>query len=517
MTMSSRFSFGRSAITLMAVSILAVLTPFETLAQNRPSGSTSTPLSIDWAVAAALGIDPLISIASAAEERATAHVSLTQSAFLPSIRIEGVATQFREAMPIAPFHGFSVSSAPEFDETLFQSRVVASHTWFDSGLRKGERRAAEARSNGATSRTTLARMNVIEDAAAAYLSVVAGRAILEAGERQVAALVAEQERAQLLLNVGRAARVELLRAEAALSDAQAHRESARANLSIHEREFARLTGLTSVEVSGRPLEPVEQFSDVAPPARSVLAPNPNHPLLSESRSQLLAAEATRSVATARYRPRLSSEAGLNQYGAGSGDFSAEWQVGLLVSYPLFTGGGRGAELEGAEAAVREASAQVDLRTRDLDAALDVAWASWVDANARLVAFETSVARYEEVARIEALSLTVGSGVQTDFLSAEAALFNARAARADARKAAGLAQLRLAHARGILTEEWIQNPTAQSPTTQSPTAQERSAQSPTAGDPGTRAPEVRIPEMQTPQTQTQEPQVYEKQNVLEMIP
>ena len=62
---------------------------------------------------------------------------------------------------------------------------------------------------------------------------------------------------------------------------------------------------------------------------------------------------------------------------------------------------------------------------------------------------------EEVARFEALSLEAGAGVQTDFLRAQAELFQARASLSQARHGEILALIQLAQVKGALSLEWIQ--------------------------------------------------------------
>ncbi len=66
----------------------------------------------------------------------------------------------------------------------------------------------------------------------------------------------------------------------------------------------------------------------------------------------------------------------------------------------------------------------------------------------------ATASYEEVARIEALTLQAGSGTQTDFLAAEADLMNARANLAEAERAEIAARLELARLTGELSTEWL---------------------------------------------------------------
>jgi outer membrane protein TolC len=87
-------------------------------------------------------------------------------------------------------------------------------------------------------------------------------------------------------------------------------------------------------------------------------------------------------------------------------------------------------------------------------AVDAALTAYRSASSRALALEAAVAQSAEVARIEALALEAGAGVQTDYLRAEADLLSARAALAEARHGAAAARVRLARATGRLSVEGL---------------------------------------------------------------
>jgi hypothetical protein len=78
-----------------------------------------------------------------------------------------------------------------------------------------------------------------------------------------------------------------------------------------------------------------------------------------------------------------------------------------------------------------------------------------EADARTVALATAVARYEELARVEALALAEGAGVQSDYLRALAELHSARVALANGRRAEIGTRARLARVEGRLDPAWIE--------------------------------------------------------------
>jgi len=146
--------------------------------------------------------------------------------------------------------------------------------------------------------------------------------------------------------------------------------------------------------------------------------------------------------------------GLLDFGTLDGGHVAEWQAGIKVSWPIFTGGARSASIQRAEADRRAAENQLRLTQLQVDNASDMAQASLVESVSRADALEAAVSQWEEVARIEALRVQEGAGVQADLLRAEAGLFRARAGFAQARYDAVLARVRLARAKGTLNTTWM---------------------------------------------------------------
>jgi len=151
---------------------------------------------------------------------------------------------------------------------------------------------------------------------------------------------------------------------------------------------------------------------------------------------------------------VSATAGILDFGTLDSEHVAEWQAGVRISWPIFTGGARGASIRRAEAGLRAAEDDLRLTQLQVDNMGDAAEAARLEAVARAEALDASVAQWEEVARIEGLSLQEGAGLQSDLLRAEAGLFQARAGSARARHDAILATVRLARSRGALDQAWI---------------------------------------------------------------
>ncbi|HSR42778.1 MAG TPA: TolC family protein [Longimicrobiales bacterium] len=420
------------------------------LATAAPMGAqeAAAPLPLREVLTRTLETHPDAATAAAVVETARARRSAAGAERFPALGASGHVSRFEEPMVVAPFHGFDLGAPPPFDRTLVQASLALRYTLFDGGARGARVRAAEAGVDAAGAGADASRARLLERGIEAYLETSAARAAVGALLAWEEAMEAERDRARRLLEEGREPRLVLLRAEAALARARGEREAAQARREIAGAELARLADLDAREVRDRPLESVE----IAEPAPG--EPEPEHPELRRLEREAAAAEARARQARAGWLPTLEATAGFNEYGSGGGDFQGEWQSALRLSYPLFTGGARGAGVAEAEAAGRRAREALRGARLALEGAADRARAAAVEADARIRALRAAEERQAEVVRIEALALEVGSGVQTDYLEAAATLARIRSDLAGARRDRGASRAARARALGRLTLSWI---------------------------------------------------------------
>ncbi len=423
--------------------LVALIATFST-----PTASAGQTLTLPDAARIALASHPAPLAAGARTIAAAADESAAHAAYLPSVSGTMGLTRFEEPMVVAPLHGFDPAHPPDFDRTLVQAQLGIDYTLFEGGARGARARGAGARTSASAMREESTRIALIEGVATAYLGVLSAREVLEAASRQVEALESESDRAQRRLDEGVAARVEVLRAEAAELDARAALSTAHARAELAERTLMRLLGMEAADLARRPLV------DVAAAPVAPLSADLEDPRVRAARSAVDAARARSDQERSARLPTLRASTGLLNYGSAAGTFVTEWQAGLRLSWPIFTGGARSGAIDRAEAELR--AAEQDLRAAELEAAgaVDEARSRLTAAAARAEALSASVRQWEEVTRIEALSLETGVGSQQDYLRAEAALFQARAGYAQARYDQVLALVSEARARGALTPQWL---------------------------------------------------------------
>jgi len=428
-------------------------------AQEAPNAEA---LTLARAVERAQRSYPSVGMAAAAADAASAAVGQASSAWWPQLSTQGNVTRFQEPMLVAPIHGFSQGQIEgiEFASTLIQGNLSLGWTIFD-GKRVNRIRGARAAASGAAVAQVAAEMGLTERVTLAYLRVLTARGILDAIERRTDALAAERRRVEQLLEQGRAARVELLRVDAALAQAEADRVGTETRLDLAERDLARLVDLAPEATRATHLTPVRLTADARLDDRSVLLERAlaNNTELEAARRAVDVADAERGVAKGSWIPNLtfggvyqlySSD---NAFDAG-GRTTTEWNLGLALSYPLFTGGNRSGAVSQANAEARRAQEKLHQAELDTEESIDRALNSALETGALVEALARAERHQSEVARIELLSLEAGAGTQTDYLRAEADLARARSLLVEARHSEIAAWVDLARVVGELTPDWL---------------------------------------------------------------
>jgi outer membrane protein TolC len=295
----------------------------------------------------------------------------------------------------------------------------------------------------------------------ASLRVLATGGVLDAEVRHTEALAAEGRRVEQLLEQGRAARVELLRVQAALAQAEAARLAMATRLDLAERDLARLVDLPPDAVRTGRLRPVQLAAAGAVRERTaeerstlIEQAHADNPDVVRARGKLEAAEAAWRVTRGAWFPKVDAFGAYLGYGSAARDGALEWQAGLSLSYPLFTAGSRSSAVTQAAAQAEAAREEVRLAELQAEADLDRALNALLEARSLVEAVTLAVQHQTEVARIEQLSLQAGAGTQTDYLRAESELLRERSALVEAEHAEIAAHVELARAVGELTPEWI---------------------------------------------------------------
>ncbi len=457
MTTTSPSRFGRQAG--LFIGLFGVF-PWTVDAQSK----ADSVLHLSEAVRQAVGSHPGVRSADALVDAAAGALSEARSARWPQLSLSAGITQFQEPMIVAPLHAFDINQQPRFDRTLIGGDLSVQYTVFDGGAR-GARigQVAADRTVSMLDRESV-EMRLIADVTESYLRVLTARGIRDAQLLRIAALDEERSRVDLLLASGQAARVEMLRVDAALAQARAELVATETALDLSERRLARLTGIPLERTRSDRLRTLELHEPVVTIGHDDLITRAaaHNPTLASARERVAAAQMLERSVSAAWFPRIDIGAGYVGFASAGAGSTAEWQAGIRLSYAIFTGGRRTSAVRVAEARTSLAAAQrrtVELETAEL---VDRAATGLREWQARVTAGTTAVQHLTEVARIEQLALTEGARTQSDYLRAEAELMQARAQLVEARHGVISATIALARAVGDLSIDWLDRMLESSP-------------------------------------------------------
>ena len=451
-----RSTLFTSTAKLVALAVMAMLVTLPS-AQAQESADRE-PLTLYRAVALAQETHPSVGIAQAGQDAASSVVGQAKSRWWPRLGTQASLGHYDKPMMVSPLHGFTQEEVQriEFEQTLLQGNVSFNWTLYDGGARGARIRGAQAAHAGAVAGLAATEMGLSAQVAVAYLHVLSARGVLDAQDERIAALVAERERVEMFLQEGQAAEVELLRVDANLAETDAQRVAAATDLDLAERELARFIDVPVEAARVTRLTPVglSQAARLAERAQLVELAAANNPELERAHQKVTAAEAQHRLTKASWIPSFDVIGSYQGFTSSAGNYSGLWNVGIALSYPLFTGGDRSNTVGRASAelnATREEMRLLELQTEnDVDQALNRA----LEMRALVESLSRAVQLQAEVARIERLSLDAGAGTQTDYLRAEADLARARSILVEARHAEIAAWVQLARVVGELTPEWL---------------------------------------------------------------
>ena len=415
-------------------------------------------LSLADAVRRALASQPGVAAARESRAAAAASVGQARAPLFPRLSATFGVNEYKMGNLVYPLSGLSLTNLPLFNTTLSQGALQLGYTLFDFGGRTSQVRLAQAQERKADAALDATLAATISRVANAYLRVLTTRGILDAQERQLAALRAEADRIGELEAQGKAAHVEVLRLAAQVSRSRADEVSTRAQLEVAERDLAQLVAL---QVDTTLLTPVRLAdTTLADRATLVASAERNSPEVAQARRASEAAGAGVGVARASLLPQLQFSAAYMENGHSFTGYRPYWSAGLQLSYPIFTGGSRTNAIRFNEATARAAGEQLRAAQQAAEQSVDAALATLTAARATVEALATAVTQSEEVERIRLLSLQVGSGTETDYLDAEATLLSNRASLVQARNAEIAARVELARVTGELSPEWMARVVAQ---------------------------------------------------------
>lgn len=440
----SRFGVRSASVAggLVAVAI-GLLPPAAVLAQ----GGTPQPLRLADVLSATTADGYGTRAARADARAAAADVTATLPGFLPQLRVESGAA--RTTDPIGVFGARlrqRAVTAADFDPaqlnnpealSLVTGALVLEQPVFAPQALLGRRAASLAAEAGAamSERHT---QSALLDATRAYFGAVVARAGVAALDSAVAAAQSAARQAETLEQNGVVTRSDMLLAQVRLNELEAQRATARGQAVVARLELAVQMGAPGDTSRALPAamastEQIAQLADFALSSGSTAVSATQRPDVKAAQLGAAAARANVKRANARWLPTVGamvrSDWVTNDAPFGGTPF---WTAGVMVSLPVFSGGGELADRQRAVAQSNAAAARADGAQAMADLEVTRARIDRTVAVERLELAERAYVQSIEALRLVQRRYDGGLAAVSELLGAGAARANAELSTVSAR-------------------------------------------------------------------------------------
>lgn len=408
----------RFYITQMIASLLLVLALI-------PVTAHSEQLTLKEAVRRSVANNPNMAEARTGITVAEKGVESAFGRHYPRLSFEASINQRQDPIPYIPAQ--STKIAAHFSDSYAALGPVLTIPLYQGGQVMNGVRLAELRQRIQEDSFILTRNDLIANTVATYNKILQLTALAESSRSAVAALGEQQKNAQLLFDLGRIARVDLLKV-----GVQKVNEEQRL-LALNEALKNTVSTLHTLmgESVGPDMPPLQLAGKLAPEdlradfetGLALAEDNPRFKIFSKAVDD---AELNRKLAFGKILPALNAVAGYQQqFGFNPNYNDGVWFMGATFSLPLF-------DRTSYADLVRE-SFQKERATQKLKAVenqirldLSIAQASLTESRKRIAATEQAVEQSRESFRIEQEKYGQGAGTMADLLLAQAAEAQAEA-------------------------------------------------------------------------------------------
>jgi len=253
----------------------------------------------------------------------------------------------------------------------------------------------------------------------------------------------------LRYNSGMEHRGALLTAQANLAEARFEIAQAKRGLETAQQRLVK-------EMGRREFSPLKVSGDFTVPVPENGKPDfetiaQDHPSLRERASRVNQAAFSRSAAYGSFFPGLSAQAGAGRTDNRWPPHNDQWNLGAVITLPVFEGGKRIAEVSQAESVLRQAHADERSEHDSLVADLEDAWAALQDAVGSVEVQRKFLVAAQERSKIAEAQYATGFISYDNWTIIEDALVNAKKSFLNTQANALLAEANWVQAKGETLE------------------------------------------------------------------
>lgn len=343
---------------------------------------------------------------------------------------------------------------PGYIGDSWQIKLTASQVLYaGGGIRSGIRAQAE-QVEIARLTYAAAEQDVMLTVRECFFTVLLNRELITVQEEAVGVLESLLSNAKHRREAGLGSQFEVIRAEAALANAQPALIQARNHYRVAQDRLCRLLGVpaSGEERADLGVEGAFSHAETPTPLSAALAKAQEQRVeLLRQQHAIAAAEHGIAASKAGNRPTLSAQAGYEYTGNYTSrrlGYSIDgWSLGVQSNWAIFDGHARAGKLSQARSRSRQAQLGAESLLLGINLEVRECHSALVEAGQILVAAGRTVAEASESLRLAKASEQEGMATQLDVLTAQAALTGARSTLSHARYGCTIAEARLSRAMG----------------------------------------------------------------------
>ncbi|MEO8875175.1 MAG: TolC family protein [Polyangiaceae bacterium] len=409
-------------------------------------------LSLADAERAALAQQPQIIAAHAQTNAADARAREARSPLLPQVL--GTAEYLRETGNFAPRPGAVPGATAATSSSLTNSfnywafGVTANQLIYDFGQTWGRYKSAEATTEAQRAAEKALRLQILFAVRHAYYNAWAQKALVGVAKETLD----DQERHLVQIRgfvlAGTNPEIDLAQGKTVVANAQVALINAQNNYAVAKAQLNQAAGLftqTQYDVGNEEPAPLtDEDAGLEALVRSAVAARPE---LAQVEKQREAQEKTLRAAKGAYGPSLSATAGINENGVALDGLVPNWDVGILLSWPIFQGGLTKATVDEQSATLQYVESQKNVELLQIRLDVETARLAVRAAKSSIGAANEALTNGREQLRLADARYATGVGSIIELNDAQVAYANAEAQVVQARFGLATARAQLLAALG----------------------------------------------------------------------
>lgn len=381
-------------------------------------------LSLKAALARAVANNPLLTEGRLGVASSEQSVVSAFGKHYPRLSLDGSLTLRQDPLPYIPAQSAQVG--PHFSDSFASYAIQMTLPIYQGGQVMNGVALAEARKQLQEQSLDFTRNEIIANSVNTYNKLLQFQKLREASQSSVTALEEQVRNSQLALDLGRIARVDLLKAEVQLANERQRLFTLEESLSTLSATLRYLMG----ESPDGEASPTLLTDSLAVPAlegdfaRGLESAKRQRPEYLSAVALVQEAQFSRKITRGRLLPALSAVAGyLDQFGFSPWHEEANWFTGVNLSVPLFDRPLL-ADLSRDRIQIERSQARLAAVENQIRLDIRIALTSLRESLKRIETAQGVLVQARESFRIEQEKYQSGAGVMVELLLAQSAEVNA---------------------------------------------------------------------------------------------